>query len=254
MIVSENPRIELINDDGEKALNQMDENQFGLAIIDPPTGQNEGKKHASRPKIRRQKNGTILNIKSNHKVKEWDSSPPDQNYFDLLFNVSKRHIIMCESHLSFRQKVLSPGRIVWNLLRNNDFSDCHIMWTNCINHTDYFEFMWNGMHQGEGINIRRQKGDKSKNQKRIHPSEKPIDVYKWLLKNYSKPGDKILDTHGGSLRIAIACYDLGFDLVCFEKDKDYYKDGVHEFLTHKKQLSLFSPEEKREYGEQLKIE
>lgn len=77
---------------------------------------------------------------------------------------------------------------------------------------------------------------------RIHPTQKPVALYKWLLTRYAKPGWKILDTHGGSGSIAIACHDLGFDLTWIEKDEDYYKAAVHRYKEHASQAFLFAPE------------
>ena len=82
-------------------------------------------------------------------------------------------------------------------------------------------------------------GNKSKNEKRIHPTQKPVQLYKWLLTNYAKPGDTILDTHGGSMSIAIACWDMGFDLDICELDSDYFNDAVKRFENHIKQTTLF---------------
>jgi site-specific DNA-methyltransferase (adenine-specific) len=78
---------------------------------------------------------------------------------------------------------------------------------------------------------------------KIHPTQKPVALYKWILKNYAKPGDKILDTHGGSMSIAIACHDMGFDLDLWEIDPDYYYAGVKRFEQHTRQAKLFTPKE-----------
>ena len=78
---------------------------------------------------------------------------------------------------------------------------------------------------------------------RIHPTQKPVALYQWLLKNYAKPGDKIIDTHGGSMSIAIACHDMGFDLDLWEIDPDYYRDGVKRFEQHKRQTLMFTPDQ-----------
>ena len=81
--------------------------------------------------------------------------------------------------------------------------------------------------------------DMKNKEHRIHPTQKPVALYKWLLKNYAKPGDKIVDTHSGSLSIGIACWDMGFDLTAFEIDKDYFEAGKKRLENHKKQLTLF---------------
>jgi site-specific DNA-methyltransferase (adenine-specific) len=134
-----------------EAMKQMPDNCYDLAIVDPQTGQNEGKNHANRDKKVVQKNGSVLSVEVNHQVKSWDNEPPPQEYYDQLFRVTKHQIIMCENYLNFDQKSSSPGRIVWNMLRDVDFSDAHIMWTSLFNKIDYFEYLWNGMIQGTGI-------------------------------------------------------------------------------------------------------
>lgn len=197
---------------------------FDLAIIDPQTGQGEDKKHATRPIVIRQKNGTYLPNLTKHRIKDWDKSAPTQEFYDELFRVTKHQIIMCENYLYFDQKKTSAGRIIWNLCRQNDFSACQIMWTSLTNKIQYFEFLWNGMIQGFQINNRKQQGNKKLNEKRIHPNQKPVPVYAELLKMHAKPGFKILDTHVGSGSLRIACNEMGFDFYGCEKDEDIFND------------------------------
>lgn len=208
---------------------------FDLAIVDPQTGQGEDKKHATRPTHVKQKNGTLLKHGSAHRVKNWDDKPPEQQYYDELMRVSKNQIIMCENYLHFDQKDNSAGRIVWNLLRDNDFSACQIMWTSLFNKIDYFEFLWNGMVQGYEINNRRQQGNKKLNEKRIHPNQKPVLVYLELLRRYAMKGCKILDTHIGSGSSRIACDVLGFDFYGCELDEDIFNDQQKRFEEYKSQ-------------------
>jgi site-specific DNA-methyltransferase (adenine-specific) len=219
------PISEVTCEDNMIMMSRFPDKFFDLAIIDPQTGQGEDKKHSTRPNYVKQKNGNRLKINCSHKIKDWDSAPPDQFYFDELFRVSKHQIIMCENFLQFEQKKTSHGRIIWNLLRDNDFSSCQIMWTSLINKIDYFEYLWNGMFQGEKINSRTQIGDKTKNEDKIHPSQKPRKVYRHLLKEYVKNGHKILDTHNGSGSLRIECFCLGFDFWGVESDPDYFRDG-----------------------------
>lgn len=233
--------IKLLNIDCLKYMKTVPDKYFDLAIVDPPTGQGEGKRHNTRPSYVKQKNGTVLKIEKTHKIKDWDNAPPSQEYFDELFRVSKKHIIFCENRLYFNQKKLSAGRIVWNLLRTNDFSSCQILWTNLFQTIKYFEYLWSGMMQGTGINQRTQKGNKKLNEKRIHPSQKPTIVYRHILNTYAKPEMKILDTHGGSFNSAVACYDFGtVEYVGCEIDKDYYNDGVSAFNYHKSQMNMLN--------------
>ena len=232
-------RIDLINGDCMEAMDVMEDKQFDLAIVDDQTGQDEGNKNSKRPSGVVQKNGSVIRVKKNNRLSDWDKLPPSQDYYNQLFRVSSKHILMCTNRLNFEQKASSPGRIIWNLLRNNDFGDCQIMWTNLFKTIDYFEYLWNGMIQGQAINSRKQIGNKVLNEKRIHDSQKPVIVYKHLLSKYAQHGWSILDTKGGSMSLAIACWDLGFDLTCFEIDKDSYKAAVERFENHIKQKQLF---------------
>ena len=108
-------------------------------------------------------------------------------------------------------------------------------WTSFDRLAKYYEYMWDGNRYGNRGNIK----GVGKPTIRIHPTEKPIVLYKWLLLNYAKQGDKILDTHGGSGSICIACHDLGFDLYWMEIDEDYYNDAVKRFNIHKSQLTIW---------------
>lgn len=220
----------------------LPDNFADLAIIDPQTGQGEDKKHATRPKLVKQKNGSLLAHNTSHRISDWDKDPPAQKFYDELFRVSKHQIIMCENYLSFHQKELSAGRIIWNLLRQNDFSDCQIMWTSLTNKIDYFEFLFNGMIQGFQINNRKQQGNKKLNERRIHPNQKPVIVYGKLLKDYAEPGFKIIDTHVGSGSLRIACHELGFDFYGCEKNADIFNDQEKRFNEQLKQQKLFTPE------------
>jgi site-specific DNA-methyltransferase (adenine-specific) len=233
--------IELLNLDNLEYMSGFPDDCFDLAIVDPQTGQDEGKRHASRPYTVKQSNGTKLRIERTHKVKEWDNAPPTQEYWNQLFRITKHQIILCENYLHFDQKKNSAGRIIWNLLRDNDFSACQIMWTDLFQKIEYFEYLWSGMMQGTGINQRTQKGNKALNEKRIHPSQKPIIVYRHLLKQYAKPGWKIFDSHLGSGSLPIACYEEGYECTATEIDTDIYNDTVKRFTDYIGQSSLFVP-------------
>lgn len=191
------------------------------------------------------KGRTPIFIKSIHTSKDWDSYKPDEKYFNELFRISNNQIIWGENHQTFNQKSGSSGRIVWDKVNgNSDFSDCEIAWTSCHSSVRQIEYMWSGMFEGKGLNNGRESKSICKElshlrEHRIHPTQKPKTLYKWLLKNYAKEGDKIFDSHLGSGSIAIACHDMGFDLVGCEIDKDYYDAGVKRFNNHKKQLTIF---------------
>jgi site-specific DNA-methyltransferase (adenine-specific) len=186
------------------------DNYFELAIVDPPYGID--------------RNGMNMgNSVFNKDDKKWDKEVPSQDYFDELYRVSKNQIIWGGNYFSLP---CSQYFAIWDkgeTMYRRDFAECEYAW----------------VRKG-GTRIFKQ----NPNQKdRIHPTQKPIALYKWLLSNYAKQGDNILDTHGGSMSIAIACHDLGFDLTLSELDKDYFEAGKKRLDNHRAQFSLFEPNE-----------
>ncbi len=216
-------KIELHHGDCMDAMKDMEDNQFDLAIVDPPYGIGEsGKTNKSRGKL-----AIAKDYKSFHGD---DLVPASKDYFSEFFRISKNQIIWGANHFIEQFNKNSRCWIVWD--KNNgssDFADCELAWTSFNTAVRKFEFTWNGMLQGNMKN----------KEKRIHPTQKPVQVYKWLLRNYAKEGDKILDTHLGSGSIAVACWDLKFDLTGYELDKEYYDAGMKRFDTHCKQGQLF---------------
>lgn len=198
---------------------------YDLAIVDPPYGISEdGHRENNRSKLAK--------TRQYHKAL-WDQKRPSREYFIELERVSKNQIIWGGNHLSDMIGKCSPSWIVWNKINGEtNFADCELAYTSFKTAVRMFSFMWNGMLQGDPEDGKRMQGNKSLNQKRIHPTEKPIPLYKWILTNYSKPGQKILDTHGGSFSHAIAAYDLGFDLDIIELDPKYFNDGKARFDDH----------------------
>ena len=167
---------------------------------------------------------------TNYGIKGWDNQPPSQLYFDELLRVSKNQIIWGANHFISKIPHDSSCWIVWDKDNGtNDFADCELALTSFKTAIRKFQYKWHGMIQENMKN----------KQKRIHPTEKPIQLYKWLLTNYAKPGMKILDTHGGSFSQAIACHDLDFELTIIEKDKDYFDAAVKRLKWHQRQLKLF---------------
>ena len=192
---------------------RYEDNHFDLAIIDPPYGidiQNAG----GSPKN--------LGFKKYTK-KNWDKETPNQKYFDELKRVSKNQIIWGANYFV---EYLSEGTMGWVFWYKGQqgltMSDGEIAYTSFQKATRM-------------ININR---CQIKIDGAIHPTQKPIKLYKWLLMNYAKEGDKILDTHLGSGSIAIACYDLGFELTACELDKEYFDAAIKRLNNHKKQLKL----------------
>lgn len=240
MQVSENPNIRMIQGDCMKAMADMEENAYELAIVDPEYGLNIAK------------NGT-LNVHSNsdYKASEWDKERPTESYFNQLKRVSERQLICGGNYFPELWNNDCRGLICWNKLNHHDNrAPVEYIWYSEDSLPKYFEYMWDGNRYGFPGNIRGV-GERTI---RIHPTEKPVALYRWLLTNYATEGDHILDTHGGSGSIAIACYDMGFDLDWYEIDKDHYNDAVERFKEHKKQGQLFSPEEQYQKPKQLKLE
>ncbi len=208
---------------------------FELAIVDPPYGIDIAKKphHGRRATgiARHTKTGSFSTIKrSDYIPKQWDNKKPDETYFNELIRVSKNQIIWGINY--FEIEAIGKGIIKWDKCMPEDMSFNKYEYAYCsfIDHEIKFIYMWAGMMQGESLkNPTKQIGNKKLNEQRIHPTQKPIKLYKWLLLNYAKPNDKILDTHLGSQSSRIAAYKLGFDFWGYELDEDYFKQGCERF-------------------------
>ena len=198
----------------------MDDDCYDLAIVDPPYGIGEdGKKNHSRDK---------LAVATKYISKNWDKSSPNKEYFDQLFRVSKNQIVFCANHFISKIPYDSSCWIVWNKKNSGDFADCELAWTSFKYAVRMFSYRWNGMLQENMKN----------KEKRIHPTQKPVQLYKWILQNYANEGDTILDTHLGSGSIAVACHDMGFSLDAYELDTDYYNSACKRLKEHQRQLKL----------------
>ena len=214
--------ITLTNEDNMELMSRYADKHFDLAIVDPPYGINEsGQTNKTRSKIAKSKD---------YGNKNWDTSSPDLLYFNELIRVSKNQIIWGANH--FISKILydSSCWIVWDKDNGeNDFADCELAWTSFNKAVRKFKFKWHGMLQGNMKN----------KENRIHPTQKPVALYKWLLDKYANEGDKILDTHLGSGSIAIACHDYGFHLTACELDTEYYQAALKRYNNHIQQIKLF---------------
>jgi site-specific DNA-methyltransferase (adenine-specific) len=233
--------IKLLNCDCMKYLKTVPDNFFELAIVDPQYGIGADKPSA-KPCFVKQRNGNNLFIKkNNYQHKNWDSSPPSYEYFDELKRASINQIIFGVNYFDYN---LKGGRIVWDKLNGeSDQFGCEIAYCSFNNRTDIIYYMWSGMMQGLHCckDIRKaqiQQGNKKLNEKRIHPTQKPVKLYKWFLSNYAKQGDKILDTHFGSLSLGVACDEMGFDLTACEKDKEYNENGRNRLIQFQNQLTI----------------
>jgi len=199
--------------DSLEAMKLMPDNAYDLAIVDVPYGINVNVSMGRRKGDKKS---------DYHKFAGGDKESPPQEYFDQLFRVSKNQIMWGANH--FISKIPFD-------------SSCWLMWDKGFSEEvtfAQFELAWTSL---KGTCKKFDKHPANPN--RIHPTEKPVKLYEWLLTNYAKEGDKILDSHGGSMSIAIACHNLKFNLDLWELDEDYYKAGVKRFEQHKKQLQLF---------------
>jgi len=207
--------ITLYNADCMEVMKTFKDKQFDLAIVDPP--------YTDDFKV--VNSGKFAKL-GDYPIKSLNGNAPDEFYFKELKRVSKNQIIWGVNYYPF---YLGAGRIVWDKDNTGNYSDCELAYHSFGNVTRKFKWRWNGMLQE---NMRHK-------QKRIHVTEKPVALYKWLLQNYAKQGDTILDTHFGSLSIGIACHDMGFDLTAIELDKDYYEAGKKRLRNHQRQLTIF---------------
>lgn len=214
--------IDLRHVDCMEYLAKCEDNAFELAIVDPPYGLGEdGKKSHSR-------GGNYKATK--YKAKEWDKEHVKRNVLTEIQRCSKNQIIWGANHFANEFDSSSSGWIVWDKMeKTNDFSTCELAYTSFNKGLRRFKFLWSGYWQG----------DMKNKEQRIHPTQKPVKLYEWLLMNYAKEGDRILDTHLGSGSIAIACHNLGFDLVGCELDKDYFDAASNRLEKHKQQLRMF---------------
>jgi site-specific DNA-methyltransferase (adenine-specific) len=210
-------KINLYNCDNMGFMKNIPDNYYDLAIVDPPYGIN-----ASKGTWGSSNKGKV----TDYGKKNWDNSIPDGKYFIQLKRISKNQIIWGGNYFLNRP---SPCWIVWDKLNSADFADCELAWTSFDTAVRKFEFRWNGMLQG----------DMKNKETRIHPTQKPVALYKWILDKYAKQGDKIFDSHLGSMSIAIACHDYGFELDGCELDTEYYDKGIQRVKSHISQLKLF---------------
>jgi site-specific DNA-methyltransferase (adenine-specific) len=218
--------IELLHEDNMKLMARYPDKYFDLAIVDPPYGIGA----ADYQRGGTQYGNSIAKCKV-YGRKNWDNSAPDESYFNELRRVSKNQIIWGANHFIDKIPIGSPCWIVWDKENgDNGYADCELAWTSFKTAVRKYKFKWHGMLQQ----------DMKNKEERIHPTQKPKQLYRWLLDNYAKEGDKILDTHLGSGSIAIACHDMGFDLVACEIDEDYYNAAVKRFNEQTKQLKLIA--------------
>ena len=197
-------KITITNEDNMELMSRYPDNYFELAIVDPPYGIGI----SSNP------------VRQQHVKKEWDNNIPNDEYFKELFRVSKNQIIWGGNYFDLKP---SQGFFVWDKKQPHDFSlaMCEIAWSSIQKPAK----MWS-------LSVLKERG-------KIHPTQKPCELYEWLLINNAKEGDKILDTHLGSGSIALACHNLKFELTACELDKEYYLSAWRRIEQHATQQRLF---------------
>tara|TARA_Y100000385_G_scaffold47103_1_gene43716 strand:+ start:244 stop:864 length:621 start_codon:yes stop_codon:yes gene_type:complete len=204
----------ITNEDNMELMARYEDNHFDLAIVDPPYGINVNMNMGVRKGEKRK-----------YKSKDWDNKSPSKEYFKKLKRVSKNQIIWGANN--FIEKLSSSsGWIYWDKKITGDveFSSGELAYTSFNKSLKSIKIPIQKIYLKE---------------KRIHPTQKPVKLYEWLLMNYAKENDKILDTHLGSGSIAIACHNLGFDLTACELDPDYYAAAMKRIEQHKQQIRMF---------------
>ena len=213
-------KVRLFNCDCMDFMAEIPDNHYDLAIVDPPYGIGLGSGITGELKTNFGGKSNKI-IKTNYVSEFDDSHIPDKEYFKELFRVSKNQIVWGVNY--YKYAIFTSGRIVWDKDngRSNQ-SDCELAFISNINSVRKFKFRWHGLLQQ----------DMKNKEKRIHPTQKPIQLYKWLLANYAKPGDKIFDSHGGSFSSACAALDMGYEFDGCELDTDYFQDAINRIRNH----------------------
>lgn len=219
------PISEVTNIDRMEYLSQFPDNYFDLVVDDPP--------YFSGPECRRYYGKKESSIKV--KRVDYDVTPqwvvPGKEYFDEVKRVSKHQIIWGSNYYEY---FFGPGLIIWDKVNyDSSFSDCEIAYCSVHDSTRLFRYMWNGMLQGKSIDEGHlMKGNKKLNEKRIHPTQKPIALYQWLFQRYTKPGFKVGDFHLGSGSSRIAAYFADIDFYACELDKTHFANQEIRFQNH----------------------
>jgi site-specific DNA-methyltransferase (adenine-specific) len=209
--------INLYNQDCLEFMKGLPDKAYELAIVDPPYGIGFG----TFNRTNRDASGNRFKA-DRYKNEDWDDGIPTDEYFAELRRISANQIVWGGNYFPALWDNGCKGFIYWH--KGNpvpNFADGELAWTSFNKVAKQFDFPYYGGLEGN-----------TSASNKIHPTQKPVALYKWLLNNYAKPGDRILDTHGGSMSIAIACYDLGFSLDLCELDKDYFEAGQKRLDDH----------------------
>lgn len=226
------------NMDCMDGMKEFPDKYFDLAIVDPEYGRKEhgGKNRSGYVK---QKNGSRIFVKDGQYINRgWDNEPAGKEYFNELMRVSKHQIIWGCNYFDYP---LVGGLIIWDKCNDgSDQSDAEVAYNSMTRRVDIFRYMWRGMFQGKSITEGTiQQGNKKLNEKRIHPTQKPVNLYRWILQKYNIPSDcKLLDTHVGSASSLIAFHEAGNPFVGFEKDKYMYDLSMERYKVEAAQMTL----------------
>ena len=202
-------------EDCTEALKRFSDGHFDIAVVDPPYGIGANKMQLGNGK-RRIYRGEA----------DWDNAIPTAEYWQQLFRVSKNQIVWGGNYMTEYLKPTSAW-LFWDKgTGENDFADGELAWTSYNGALRKITKSWVGANAKDGL-------------ERIHPTQKPIYLYDWIFNRFAKEGNKILDTHGGSMSSAIACDMENYDLDICEIDKEYFDNGKKRFDNYKKQLNLF---------------
>lgn len=214
-----------------QGMKEFPDKYFDLAVVDPPyySGQEKRRFYGRRE--------NPIGVKSTYQVSEtW--TVPGPEYFMELMRVSVEQIVWGCNYFAWQ---FPPGRIVWDKCNGNtSFSDCEIASCSLHDSVRLYRYMWNGMLQGKSVEEGWiQQGNKALNEKRIHPTQKPVNLYRWIIRRYIKPGWRILDTHVGSASSLMAYEEEKLQYVGFEKDAVRYRAARKRMEERRMQLSLF---------------
>ena len=208
-------KIEITCEDNMALMSRYPDKYFDLAIVDPPYGASDA--------LEKDKDNSKKHSAKRTSYHQFENIAPTKEYFNELKRISKNQIIWGGNFFG-----LSGGVIAWNK-NGTAFGEGEVAICSTHKSVRFFEYTWNGMIQQ----------NMKEKETRLHPTQKPVALYKWILDKYSKQGDKILDTHLGSGSIAIACHDYGFELTACELDKEYYDASVKRIKNHISQQKLF---------------
>ena len=218
---------EYYNIDYMELMSRYPDKHFDLAVVDPPYGIGASSKNFIRQGKQTGKSMAVSGMK--YTAKDWDNYVPDKIYFDELRRVSKNQIVWGGNYFASSLPNSSCWLIWDKVTGDNLYADAELAWTSFEKAVRKFTWMWKGMFQQNMAN----------KEDRIHPTQKPVKLYEWLLTHYAKPNDLILDTHCGSASSLIACENLGFKYIASELDKDYYSQSLQRLKAHLAQGKLF---------------